>query len=77
MMHGSADHYIPVEQSHEYERAALALGKPLVVAYFEEVGHMVSVRKESQAEARQRGIAFRREDLLRSGGAQMDHSASP
>lgn len=65
MMHGTADQVIPVEQSREYERAALALGKPLVVAYFEGVGHMASVRTESQAEARQRGIAFLREHLLR------------
>jgi dienelactone hydrolase len=65
MMHGTADEDVPVEQSREYERAALALGKPLVVVYFEGVGHMVSVRKESQAEARQRAIAFLREHLLR------------
>jgi carboxymethylenebutenolidase len=65
MMHGTADQLVPVEQSREYERAALALGKPLVVVYFEGVGHMVSLIKESQAEARQRGIAFLREHLLR------------
>ena len=65
MMHGTADEDVPVEQSREYERAALALGKPLVVVYFEGAGHMVSVRKESQAEARQRGTAFLREHLLR------------
>ncbi len=41
------------------------LGKPLVVRYFEGVGHMVSLIKESQAEARERGIAFLREHLLR------------
>jgi hypothetical protein len=35
-----------------------AFGKPLVVAYFEGVGHMVSLIIETQAEARQRGIAF-------------------
>ena len=65
MMHGTADQDVPVEQSREYERAARALGKPIVVAYFEGVGHMVSLIKESQAEARQRGIAFLREHLLR------------
>ena len=65
MMHGTADQLVPVEQSREYERAALALGKPLVVVYFEGVGHMVSLTKESQAEARQRAIAFLREHLLR------------
>jgi len=65
MMHGTADKESPVEQSREYERAALALGKPLVVVYFEGVGHMVSFKTESQAEARQRGIAFFREHLLR------------
>jgi carboxymethylenebutenolidase len=65
MMHGTADQAIPVEQSREYERAARALGKPIVVAYFEGVDHMVSLIKESQAEARQRGIAFLREHLFR------------
>jgi dienelactone hydrolase len=65
MMHGTADQDIPVEQSREYERAALAVGKPLVVVYFEGVGHMVTLRTESQAEARQRAIAFLREHLLR------------
>lgn len=65
MMHGTADQEIPVEQSREYERAARALGKPIVAAYFEGVGHMVTLIKESQAEARQRGIAFLREHLLR------------
>jgi dienelactone hydrolase len=65
MMHGTADQLVPVEQSREYERAARALGKPLVVAYFEGVGHMVSLIKESQAEARQRAIAFLREHLLK------------
>jgi dienelactone hydrolase len=65
MMHGTADPDIPVEQSREYERAARALGKPIVVGYFEGVGHQVSTTKESQAEARQRGIAFLREHLLK------------
>lgn len=63
IMHGTADDGIPVEQSREYERAALALGKPVVVVYFEGVGHMATVRKESRAEARQRAIAFLREQL--------------
>jgi len=65
MMHGTADETIPVEQSREYERAARALRKPLVVVYFEGVGHMTTVRKESRTEARQRAIAFLREHLLR------------
>lgn len=65
LMHGTADKNIPVEQSREYERAARALGKPLVVAYFEGVGHEVSLKKESQTEARQRAIAFLREHLLK------------
>lgn len=64
MMHGTADKEIPVEESREYERAALALGKPLVAVYFEGVGHMATLIKESQGEARQRGIAFLREHLL-------------
>ena len=65
MMHGTADEAIPVEQSREYERAARALGKPLVVVYFEGVGHMVTLITESQTEARQRAIAFLREHLLK------------
>ena len=65
IMHGTADKEIPVEQSREYERAALALGKPLAVVYFEGVGHMVSLTTDSQVEARQRGIAFLREHLLK------------
>jgi carboxymethylenebutenolidase len=65
MMHGTADKMVPVEQSREYEQAARALGKPLVVAYFEGVGHMASVQTASQAAARQRGIAFLREFLWR------------
>jgi dipeptidyl aminopeptidase/acylaminoacyl peptidase len=64
MMHGTADKEIPVDQSRGYEQAALALGKPLVAVYFEGVGHMPTLIKESQAEARQRGIAFLREHLL-------------
>jgi dienelactone hydrolase len=65
LMHGTADPEVPVEQSREYERAARALGKPIVAAYFEGVGHQVSTTKESQAAARQRGIAFLREHLLK------------
>jgi dipeptidyl aminopeptidase/acylaminoacyl peptidase len=65
MMHGTADEVVPVEQAREYERAAHALGKPLVAVYFEGIGHQVSTTKESQAEARQRGIAFLREHLFR------------
>jgi len=65
IMHGTADQRTPVEQSREYERAARALGKPIVVKYFEGVGHQVSRKKESRAEARQRAIAFLREHLSR------------
>jgi len=65
MMHGTADKEIPVEQSREYEQAALALGKPIAAVYFEGVGHMVSLTTDSQVEARQRGIAFLREHLLK------------
>ncbi|MCK1452845.1 dienelactone hydrolase family protein [Bradyrhizobium sp. 35] len=65
IMHGTADKDIPVEQSREYERAALALGKSVVAVYFEGVEHMVTLRRESRAEARQRGIAFLREHLLK------------
>ena len=65
MMHGTADQDVPVEQSREYERAARALGKPIVVAYFEGVGHQVSTTKQSQVEARQRAIGFLQEHLSR------------
>ena len=65
MMHGTADKEVPIEQSRDYERAARALGKPIVVAYFEGVGHQVSTTKKSQAEARQRAIAFLRQHLLK------------
>jgi dipeptidyl aminopeptidase/acylaminoacyl peptidase len=63
MLHGTADQAIPVEQSREYERAARALGKSIAVVYFEGIGHMPSLRPESQIEARQRAIAFLREKL--------------
>jgi dienelactone hydrolase len=63
MLHGTADQVIPVEQSREYERAARALGKSIAVVYFEGIGHMPSLRPESQIEARQRAIAFLREKL--------------
>lgn len=63
LMHGTKDSVIAVEQSREYERAALALGKQLEVAYFEGAGHMASVAPESQADARKRAIAFFREHL--------------
>jgi dienelactone hydrolase len=65
MMHGTADKVVPVEQSHEYEQAAHALGKQLVAAYFDGVGHIVSVQPESQVEARKRAVAFLREYLLK------------
>jgi dienelactone hydrolase len=63
LMHGTADKLVPVAQSREYEQAARAGGKVLVVSYFEGVGHIASVQPESQAEARQRAIAFLREHL--------------
>lgn len=63
ILHGTADKVIPVEQSREYERAARALGKSIAVVYFEGIGHMPSLRPESQIEARQRAIAFLRERL--------------
>jgi dienelactone hydrolase len=65
LMHGTADKLVPVEQSREYEQAARSLGKPLVVGYFDGVGHIASVQPESQADARQRAIAFFREHLLK------------
>ena len=63
ILHGTADRSIPVEQSREYERAARALGKSIVVVYFEGAGHMPSLLPESQIEARKRAIAFLREKL--------------
>lgn len=65
MMHGTADLEVSVEQSREYEQAARAHGKPIVAVYFDGLGHQVSLIKESQAEARQRSIAFLREHLFR------------
>ena len=77
MMHGTADKDVPVEQSREYERAARALGKPVTAVYFQGMGHQVTagfgtepqalaeMRLKVQPEARQRGIAFLREHLLR------------
>ena len=65
MMHGTADKVVSVEQTREYEGAARALGKPVVVAYFDGVGHLASVQPESQVEARKRAIAFLREQLLK------------
>jgi dienelactone hydrolase len=43
LLHGTADPSAPVELSREYERAARALGKPVVAVYFEGVGHQVTV----------------------------------
>ena len=63
ILHGSSDNVIPVAQSQEYERAARALGKSISVVYFDGIGHIASVQPGSQAEARQRAIAFFREKL--------------
>ena len=78
LLHGTADPDAPVELSREYERAARALGKPVVAVYFEGVGHQVTVpsatgeaeslaaaRRGVQAEARRQAIAFLREHLLK------------
>lgn len=77
LLHGTADRVVPVEQSREYERAARALGKPVTAVYFDGVGHMATfapaapepealadARRGAQAEARQRAIAFLREQLV-------------
>jgi dienelactone hydrolase len=77
MMHGTADPTVPVEQSRDYERAARALGKSITVVYFEGVGHtptyappapepepLAQARRASQADARQRAIAFLRANLF-------------
>ena len=78
LLHGTADPSAPVELSREYERAARALGKPVVAVYFEGVGHQVTLppaggeaeslataRRGAQAEARRQAIAFLREHLLK------------
>jgi len=78
LLHGTADPNAPVELSREYERAARALGKPMVAVYFEGVGHQVTLpsargeaeslaaaRRGVQAEARRQAIAFLREHLLK------------
>lgn len=65
LLQGTADKLVPVEQTREYEKAAQALGKPVVAAYFEGVGHLASVQPESQAEARTRAVTFLRENLLK------------
>lgn len=78
LLHGTADPSAPVELSREYERAARALGKPVVVVYFEGVGHQVTLpptggeaeplaaaRRGAQAEARRQAIAFLRAQLLK------------
>jgi carboxymethylenebutenolidase len=76
LLHGTADRVVPVEQSREYERAARALGKSVTAVYFDGVGHVVTLvpgaaepeslaeaRRRIQPEARQRAIAFLREQL--------------
>jgi carboxymethylenebutenolidase len=78
LVHGTADPDIPVDQSREYERAARALGKSISAAYFEGVGHQVTLapgraepgplaeaRRAAQAEARRHAIAFLRDHLLK------------
>jgi len=79
MLHGTADRAVPVEQSREYERAARALGKPLIAVYFEGMGHQVTaphfatepqaladVRRKVESEARRQAIAFLRGHLTRT-----------
>ena len=78
LLHGTADPAISVEQSREYERAARALGKSVSAAYFEGVGHQVTLapgraepepladaRRAAQAEARRLAIAFLRDQLMK------------
>ncbi len=65
LLQGTADKLVSVEETREYERAARALGKPVVAAYFEGVGHLASVQPESQAEARARAVTFLRDNLLK------------
>jgi dipeptidyl aminopeptidase/acylaminoacyl peptidase len=65
VLHGTADKLVSVEQTREYERAVRALGKPVVAAYIEGVGHLASVQPESQAEARERAVTFLRDNLLK------------
>jgi len=77
LLHGTADRVVPVEQTLEYERAALALGKPVTAVYYEGVGHMATLtppgaepeavaeaRRVVQPEARRRAIGFLRQHLL-------------
>jgi dienelactone hydrolase len=63
LMHGTNDHVIPVNQSREYEKAARAIGKPVVAVYIEGGGHMVSVEPATRPEAIKQAVAFLREHL--------------
>lgn len=78
VLHGTADPNAPAELSREYERAARALGKPVMAVYFEGAGHQVTlppaggepeslaaIRRRVQAQARRQAIAFLREHLLK------------
>jgi dienelactone hydrolase len=62
-LHGTGDDEVPVDLARDYERVALELGKPLTAVYFEGIGHRTTVQPGSQDEARQRAIAFFREQL--------------
>lgn len=62
MMHGTGDSVIPADQSREYERAARAMGKPVVAAYLDGARHMSSL---AGSEARKRAIDFLVEHLLK------------
>jgi len=65
LMQGTDDEWVPLGPTREYEKAARDLGKPLVAVYFEGIGHVVSDQAKSRAEARQRAIAFLRDQLLK------------
>jgi dienelactone hydrolase len=65
VLQGTADKVVSVDQTREYEGAARALGKPVVAACFEGVGHLASLQPESQAEARKRTITFFQEHLAK------------
>jgi dienelactone hydrolase len=63
LMHGTNDPVIPVVQSRQYEKVALARGKPVDAVYSDGGGHMVSVQNETRPEAIRHAVAFLRERL--------------
>ncbi len=63
LLHGTADVYVRVEESREYERVARAVKMPVTAVYFEGVGHVVSVEPQSRTKARKLAIDFFREKL--------------